>query len=143
MKRCLYILAGSISIAVAQNVGLTVNTNQGPVTGSLVFPSVRQFLGIPYATLNGRWEPPQFPAVRSTTFNANGFGDSCVQTLNPVNLEFLKLIGLGSQKVQESEDCLSVNIWTPSINRKQGTAVMLWIYGGGLEFGTVSAFLTS
>ncbi|KAF8521224.1 carboxylesterase [Hysterangium stoloniferum] len=134
MKPYLCLLSGFISVALAQS-GLTVNTQQGLVTGSLAFPSVRQFLGIPYATAN-RWQPPQFPAARSVTFNATTFGHSCVQTLSQANLEFLKLIGLGDQSVDESEDCLSVNIWTPSTGRKQGTAVMLWIHGGGFQFGT-------
>ncbi|KIJ50898.1 hypothetical protein M422DRAFT_158875, partial [Sphaerobolus stellatus SS14] len=39
-------------------------------------------------------------------------------------------------QVPESEACLSLNIWAPSTNRKQSTAVMIWIYGGAFTFGT-------
>lgn len=134
------VLAALISPGQAQGNGLTIKTQQGSVTGTLVIPTVRRFLGIPYAVAN-RWEAPQLPPARQATFAATSFGDSCIQTLNAGNLEFLKLVGLSGQQVQESEDCLSVNIWTPSTDRKQSTAVMIWIYGGGFAFGTVRLIL--
>ncbi|KAF9463604.1 carboxylesterase [Collybia nuda] len=130
--------AALVSVAGAQRDGLTVRTQQGDVIGTLVTPSVRQFLGIPYAVAN-RWEAPKQPPTRRAPFRATSFGDSCLQALNAGNLEFLKLAGIPNATVPESEDCLSVNIWAPSIRRKQGTAVMLWIYGGGFQFGTACA----
>lgn len=120
---------------VPQDDGLTVQTEQGLVAGTLVTPNVRQFLGIPYASVN-RWEPPQPPAVRNSTFQATQFGESCVQDLGGSHGEFLALLGL-NQTVPESEQCLNLNIWAPTLDRKQGTAVMIWIYGGGYAFGTV------
>lgn len=119
-----------------QGDGLTARTQQGNVVGTLVSPTVRQWLGVPYATAE-RWEAPRNPPLRKSPFRAVNFGDSCVQSLTPASLEFLSLAGLGDQRVNESEDCLTVNIWSPAIGRKQGTAVMLWIYGGGFQFGTV------
>jgi carboxylesterase type B len=124
----------AVQAAINQGGGLTVHTVQGDVVGSFVSPTVRRFLGIPYAVAN-RWEAPQSPPLRSSTFNASKFGDSCPQALT---LSTQALIGPeGSKIVPESEDCLSVNIWAPSLERKQGTAVMLWIYGGGFQVGTV------
>lgn len=114
-----------------------MRTQQGDVLGTQVTPTVRQYLGIPYAVA-GRWEAPKLPARRGGTFRANQFGDSCVQTNSPGNLEFLKLTGSVVPNATESENCMSVNIWAPSTNRKQKTAVMVWIYGGGFMFGTVS-----
>jgi carboxylesterase type B len=137
--RCLAVAVFTTLISLGQtqdSSGLTVQTQQGSVSGTLVIPQVRRFLGIPYAVAN-RWEAPELPPTRATTFSATSFGDSCIQTLSAINLESLKLIGLASQRVQESEDCLSLNIWTPSKNRKQSTAVMMWIYGGSFAFGTV------
>ncbi len=119
---------------------LTVQTQQGAVTGTLVLPSVRRFLGIPYATA-GRWQPPVNPPAQSEAFNATQFGDSCVQNLAAPNVEFLVLSGAGTAPVPESDNCLNLNIWTPSVGRKQGTAVLLWIYGGAFQFGTASPFL--
>ncbi|KAG5351715.1 hypothetical protein C0989_005158 [Termitomyces sp. Mn162] len=125
------------SSVFAQLTGLQVSTPQGPVIGTLVNSSVRQFLGIPYATAK-RWEAPTLPPLRSAPLNATEFGDSCLQALNPSSVEFLLLAGLDNSTifVPESENCLTVNIWTPSIDRKQNAAVLLWVYGGGFQFGT-------
>ncbi|KAG6887405.1 hypothetical protein C0995_015592 [Termitomyces sp. Mi166 len=117
--------------------GLLVPTVQGSVLGTLVDPSVRQFLGVPYASAS-RWEIPTLPPLRSAPFNASDFGDSCLQYLDPATVTYLRLTGLDNSTiyVPESEDCLTVNIWAPSISRKQNTAVLLWVHGGGFLSGT-------
>ena len=38
----------------------------------------------------------------------------------------------------ESEDCLSLNIWTPAKDKKEKLPVMVWIYGGGFQGGGTS-----
>ncbi|KAF8963596.1 carboxylesterase [Flammula alnicola] len=121
--------------AAAQGDGLLIQTEQGPVSGTFAASTVRQFLGIPYA-LAPRWEAPTQPPARSSTFEATTFGDSCVQLLNAGAIEFLTLVGIQNIAVPESEDCLSANIWAPSVSRKQNTAVLVWIYGGSFSFGT-------
>ncbi|KAF8518412.1 carboxylesterase [Hysterangium stoloniferum] len=105
------------------------------VDGTLVTPKVRQFLGVPFAVV-ARWEPPETPPTRSTILEATAFGDSCIQDISKIYAEFLLLIGGRNQKVIQSEQCLSLNIWAPSLDRKQSTAVMIWMYGGGYAFGT-------
>jgi carboxylesterase type B len=127
----------TLACALSANAAnLTITTQQGDVVGTLVSPTVRQFLGIPYAVA-GRWAAPTVPPNRTAPLAATSFGDSCLQALTPSALEFLKLASVPNATVPESENCLSVNIWTPSIQRKQATAVMLWVYGGGFTFGTV------
>ncbi|KAG6820833.1 hypothetical protein H0H93_011127 [Arthromyces matolae] len=122
---------------LAHSDGLQVQTPQGPVVGTSVNSNVRQFLGIPFATA-GRWEAPQLPPHRSKTFSATKFGDSCVQSFTPSAVEFLRLAGADNSTifVPESENCLTVNIWAPSLQRKQNAAVLLWVYGGAFQFGT-------
>lgn len=115
---------------------LEVDTAQGVVRGTHVEPNVREFLGIPYA-IAGRWEAPKDPPSRSKPFDATSFGDSCIQALDSFWLVFLDLIKAGGTDVPESEDCLNLNIWAPSAWRKQNTAVMIWVYGGGFSTGTV------
>ncbi|KAF7334265.1 Carboxylic ester hydrolase [Mycena sanguinolenta] len=41
-----------------------------------------------------------------------------------------------SDPPQESEDCLFLNVWAPASAEKK--AVLVWIYGGSLAFGTAS-----
>ena len=126
---------------VANSDGLSVLTEQGTVVGTLVLPTVRQFLGIPFATVE-RFRPPKEPLHHPLPFDATSFGDSCPQRLDPDQFVFWELMGASKDNltVPESDDCLSVNIWTPSIKRKQGTAVMIWIYGGAFSIGTVRFF---
>ncbi|KAF9047536.1 carboxylesterase [Panaeolus papilionaceus] len=116
--------------------GLTVQTQQGPVAGTSSAQGVRQFLGIPFATA-ARWQAPQKPAQRTKPLQATQFGDTCVQSLNAGNVEFLKLAGGAGLNLTESESCLNVNVWAPTGQRaKKGTAVLVWIYGGGFQFGS-------
>lgn len=136
----IFIASALTSLALAQDNGITVQTQQGAVTGTLVVEGVRQFLGIPYAVAN-RWEAPQSPPSRTTTLMATTFGNSCPESLTATTLEFLSLSGAAGQNPTHSENCLSVNIWTPSLDRKQGAAVMIWIYGGSFAYGTVCGTL--
>ncbi|KAJ7581501.1 carboxylesterase [Mycena floridula] len=116
-------------------LGLNVETQEGPVQGTNMVPAVRQFLGIPYAAAN-RWEAPQAAPSHSTVLEAFSFGDSCPQSLTVTSQKFFELAGAVNLTVPESEECLTVNIWAPAIQRKQKTAVMLWVYGGSFQIGT-------
>jgi carboxylesterase type B len=126
-----------LALTLAQDPGLTVQTQEGAVSGSLVLPTVRRFLGIPYATAN-RWQAPASPPSRNATLDATQFGDSCPQRADRSAITLGGLIGSSAAAVSESDDCLTLNIWSPSTSRKQSTAVLLWIYGGAYQFGTVS-----
>ncbi|KAH9485648.1 Para-nitrobenzyl esterase [Psilocybe cubensis] len=141
MKFLLVVLTSALSVCHAisihsrTNGGLIVNTVQGTVSGTFVTPTVRQFLGIPYASA-GRWQPPTSPPKRRSILSATSYSDTCPQNLAPANLEFLKLAGGQGIDIPESESCLTANIWAPSLNRKQKTAVLIWIYGGAFQFGS-------
>ncbi|KAJ3510887.1 hypothetical protein NMY22_g15832 [Coprinellus aureogranulatus] len=113
--------------------GLTVTTAQGDVTGTLPDPTVRQWLGIPFATA-GRWEAPAAPPTRSTTLSANTYGHSCYQ-LTTLTTDYYLQFAHQDEPLDEDEDCLTLNIWAPSTDRPQNAAVLIWIYGGGFQFG--------
>ncbi|KAF9002936.1 carboxylesterase [Cyathus striatus] len=131
MIRLNYLVSTILSLSFLPAVLSTSNN------GLIVHPTVRQFLGVPYATAK-RWQAPTTPPVRNATFQARNFGDTCVQQLSNLTITFLQLGGLGNDIiVPESENCLSVNIWAPAVSRKQRTAVMLWVYGGGFAWGSV------
>jgi hypothetical protein len=111
----------------ASQGGLLVHTTEGPVNGAFTTHSVRQFLGIPYASAQ-RWRSPTPAPKRNTTFAALTYGKSCPQQLTPSVLGYIRLSWTGSRDneifVPESEECHSINIWAPSVDRKQGTAVL-------------------
>ena len=86
------------------------------------------FLGIPYAAPpvgNLRWAAPQpaapFPAGG---LSAQQFGFSCWAATSEV-----------PPFQPENEDCLTINVWTGAQQPTAKLPVMVWIYGGGFQFG--------
>ncbi|KAJ2931541.1 hypothetical protein H1R20_g5576, partial [Candolleomyces eurysporus] len=125
-----FALLSSVSFASGS---LTINTAQGSVVGTQALPRVRQWLGIPFATA-ARWTAPSSPPTRTSPFNANAYGPSCHQ-LTTLTTEYYLEFAHQDEPLTVSEDCLSLNIWAPSSFRPQNTAVLIWIYGGGFQFG--------
>ena len=92
------------------------------------------YKGIPYAAPpvgSLRWAPPAPPVTWPQKRDASQFGPVCPQSKRadgpPV---------AGASSIQ-SEDCLSLNVWTPHGAHK--APVMVWIHGGAFRFGSGSA----
>ncbi|KAH7875163.1 alpha/beta-hydrolase [Lentinula edodes] len=103
-------------------------------------PLARRFLSVPYVlppTGQYRWRKPRkLPSGYS--YSPNGtprdctrFGSICPQP------NYTKLGNHAFSKYDE--DCLTLNIWTPSgTPPEQGWPVMLWFHGGWLQVGDPS-----
>src|ERR1700722_6298800 len=106
--------------------GPVVVTANGAVRGTSSGP-VNEFLGIPYAAPPVgalRWRPPQpaasWPGVRAAT----AFAPHCPQLASPFG------------QASTSEDCLFLNVFTPSHGQAGAhSPVMVWIHGGALVTG--------
>jgi para-nitrobenzyl esterase len=124
----LLLLTGILSQA-QQSTNPEVKTASGIVRGTTK-EDVSSFKGIPYAAPpvgEYRWRPPQPVAKWSGVRDATKDCADCPQRAWP-----------GSTAVQ-SEDCLFLNIWTPtSANSKSKLPVMVWIHGGGFTGGSGS-----
>ncbi|XP_059204121.1 para-nitrobenzyl esterase [Centropristis striata] len=84
------------------------------------------FKGMPYAAPpvgDLRWAPPAPAACRSSVTDAGRFRSVCPQ-LRPMT---------SSGKLLGQEDCLFINVWTPSLRPAAALPVMVWIHGGFLH----------
>jgi para-nitrobenzyl esterase len=113
---------------------LKVKISQGKVEGKLSADGqVREFLGIPYATPPVgplRWKPPQPAPKWHGVRSATAFGSHCIQSGGYPDMIF--------RDAGPSEDCLTLNVWTPAKNGHALLPVMVWIYGGGFKSGGTS-----
>ena len=112
--------------AAASDGGPVRGTATGPVRG-LANGAVDEFLGIPYAAPPVgalRWQPPQPAASWSGVRDATRFAPHCPQAATPFG------------QASTSEDCLFLNVFTPS-HQHAGShfPVMVWIHGGALVTG--------
>jgi len=116
-----------------------VQTRSGPVRGtSAGVDGVVVFRGLPYAappTGDRRWRPPAVPASWTLVRDATQFGPQCPQPQN------FAPAGRGGQgrvaaPPASSEDCLTLNVWTPAKSSAERLPVMVWIHGGGFTIGT-------
>jgi para-nitrobenzyl esterase len=113
---------------------LVVKTDLGKVQGKMSADAkTRTFLGIPYAAPPIgplRWKPPQPAAKWHGVQSATSFGHRCFQQEIYDDMVF--------RDAGESEDCLTLNVWTPAAKSKSKLPVMVWIYGGGFSGGGTS-----
>lgn len=84
--------------------------------------AITSWKGIPFAADTAgvnRWQPPQPVTPWNTTLKASAFGPGCPSGPNPESTDVT------------SEDCLSVNIWSPASNASEKLPVAVWTYGAG------------
>ncbi len=126
------VLAATLCIAFAAHAdNLTVKTADGKVHGkTLNNGKVRAFEGIPYAAPpvgDLRWKAPQPVKPWKEELDATKFGPHCAQGHFFDDMVF--------QDNGMSEDCLSLNVYTPAAAGKAKFPVMFWIHGGGYTGG--------
>ena len=103
---------------------------------------ITSFLGIPFAKPpvgELRWRAPEKPEKWEGVRDCLDFGYSCYQNDNANSPHILKCMAENPVKprpLRMSEDCLTLNVWTPAATREERLPVMVWFYGGGLQGGT-------
>ena len=129
----LWILIGTL-ILLAFLVGFSflrrtsiVLLDSGPIRGK-VEKGVRVYLGIPYAAApvgENRWKAPQKVVPWKEVRTCTSFGFACPQAPSFI-----------LPKVALNEDCLNLNVWSPSNKPQDKLPVLVWIHGGKYCFGS-------
>jgi para-nitrobenzyl esterase len=99
-------------------------------------PAITVFKGVPFAAPpvgDLRWRPPQPAAAWEGRRVAADFSPSCIQEIadsrDPWTYEFLA-------HGDVSEDCLTLNIWTPARLTAERRPVFVYIHGGANREGS-------
>jgi para-nitrobenzyl esterase len=120
-------------IEAGPNIAVT-NTEAGKVRG-YTHNGIVTYKGIPYAQAD-RFMPPTKTKTWANVRSSTSYGAVC-PLIDPTTSvqdepEFLFHHDWGFP----SEECLVLNIWTPSINDGKKRPVMFWIHGGGFTAGS-------
>lgn len=120
-----------------------VDTAQGRWRGAVTDGAI-SFRGIRYAVAE-RFMPPRAPEPWAQTKDALDFGAQAPQT-NPnpppgppyvITAQFPRPANAPPPaRPVESEDCLFLNIWTPTLDRSRKLPVMIWLHGGFFYAGS-------
>jgi para-nitrobenzyl esterase len=110
-----------------------VTVASGSLVGNVADASgIVSFKGIPYAAApvgSLRWKEPQPVQKWSGARDATTFGAKCWAAAafgGPISTDGV------------SEDCLFLNVWSGAKTRGAKLPVMVWLHGGGFQFGTAS-----
>lgn len=124
----------------------TATIDSGIVIGTTTaLPSatgiVQKFLGVPFASPPERYRPPQPPELWQSPYNATiKYNRACYQNYiySDETRENLMTIVIGNAPPpEESEDCLTLDVFSPPATTNETTkAVLFWIYGGSYRTGS-------
>jgi para-nitrobenzyl esterase len=142
MSMRLTVLISSVLLAAACSRAPSVEVNGEILVGEYQ-STVAAFLGVPFAEPpvgELRWRAPQPLESKLKRRDATAFSPACMQTMRILDWYRYMAESFGASRdfyddLEVSEDCLYLNVWTPSINPAARLPVMVWIHGGSNKSG--------
>lgn len=137
------LMGGRLSSAFAEDTkpkpGETVETNLGKVRGTTQ-NGVHAFKGVPYAASTAgenRFMPPRKREPWTGVRDAFELGLRSPQLLSAFHGQVPPEFESMDRNEPMGEDCLVLNVWTPSVGHGGGKRpVMVWLHGGGYTSGS-------
>lgn len=124
MLSCAVLVTTAWISAPNAQAGPVAYTSLGEARGTVTAEGMSAFLGLPYAQPplgNLRFAPPAPLTSWGGPIQADTFGPACPQpAIEPSAIMNSRI----------SEDCLTLNVWTPAADSGK-RPVMVWIHGGG------------
>ena len=117
-----------------------VETTCGQIRGVTV-DGIATFKGIPYGASTAganRFMPPQKPAPWGGVRDAVSWAGHAPQAFFGKRRPEVSHLAPPPDTVPVSEDCLTLNLWTPGLDASK-RPVMVWFHGGAFSYGSANS----
>jgi len=126
-------LGQDLPLQTGKDVAVT-STESGKVRG-FIHNGIFTYKGIPYATAE-RFIPPVKPEPWEGVRSSTSWGPVAPLMTPTTQVQDEPEFVFDHDWGYTNEDCLRINIWTPSISDGKKRPVMFWIHGGGFTAGS-------
>ena len=124
--------------ADAAAAAATATTTAGKIRGTHE-SDVYAFKGVPYAASTadaGRFQPPAKQKPWTGVRDCTQLGHRSPQLLSLFHGVVPPEVEAMDRDEAMGEDCLVLNVWTPTLDRGRKLPVMVWLHGGGFTSGS-------
>ncbi len=123
-------------------MSMQAETRSGRIRGALS-DCVVSFKAVPYGASTAgenRFKPPQPPAAWAGVRDALAYaGQSPQSRAGFAHRDELMDFASPPDTTPETEDCLTLNVWTPAVGDGGRRPVMVWFHGGAFSFGSANS----
>ncbi|MBV9824960.1 MAG: carboxylesterase/lipase family protein [Alphaproteobacteria bacterium] len=131
------LLLGPSPRAWAAAADPVVETSSGKIKGFTI-DGIAGFRGVPYGASTAganRFMPPQKPEPWAGVRDAVAWAGHAPQASPGSRRPELASLSGEPDRVPESEDCLTLNLWSPGLDGAK-RPVMVWFHGGAFSYGS-------